>query len=122
MVSPWWYKVLAGQIVAAVVLGLGMTFPNFPFGTMAIGLALVVAALVLIPLTFIRLKRATGASTERYTGLWSVMASGVVGILALGVVGQYLLNWSWAMLIAAVLGLVTTVWFELRVDERQSAH
>lgn len=118
MVSPWWYKILAGQIVAAILLGVGMTFPNFLFGNTLIGLALIVAALVMVPLTFVRLKRATSASTERYTGLWSVMASAGIGIVALGVAGQYLMNWSWAMLVAAIVGLLATIWFEIRVDDR----
>ncbi|GAB2861646.1 hypothetical protein [Nocardioides pacificus] len=63
LTTPWWYKVVAALIVAALFAGTGMPYDSLLLGSSVIGAFLVVFAAVAGPVLLrALLKRSTGAS------------------------------------------------------------
>lgn len=117
--TPWWYKVASALLMALLFVGAGMPYESLSFGTPAAGAFLVVLVLAAGPF-FLRelLKSATGASLDRYRNGWTVPSLLIVSLLVLCVALQAYAAVEWAPLVGAVIALVGTYLYELRIDRQ----
>ncbi|WP_158648110.1 hypothetical protein [Nocardioides houyundeii] len=119
LATPWWYKVMASAIVAALFTGAGMPYESISLGSFSTGAFLVVFAAVVGPVALRGLlKRSTGASFDRYNNGWTIPSVALIGLLVVCVSLQTFADLDLAPLVGAAVGFVFTYLYEQWTDRR----
>lgn len=117
LTTPWWYKAFSGAIVALLFVGVGMAFDNFPFGDATTGSMLVAVSVVSAPTALLWvLRQSTGASVDRYQGVWGAASLLLIALLVVCIAAQALLQVDWALVAGAGVGFLLTYALECRTD------